>query len=113
MTPDTDALFPASWEIGADLRRTALGAPPIRPQDMRRCWIHACLLWNVAELRAIRQAMQDAWNALPDARYRGCGNGQVLAAFLDATRSLAPPSDPQEEASAFLLLQWPLPRVSA
>lgn len=113
MTPVGESLLPAPWEIDAELRRTGLGAPPPRPEDMRRCWVRACLLWDAGELRAIRQAMQDMWDALPDARHRRCGNGQALEAFLGATRCLEAAADPQDEAAALLDVRWPQPRPAA
>lgn len=78
---------------------------------LKETWAHACLIEDLPTLREIRARYLAMWNSLPDDRFRECGNGRRLWAFLDQTAHLGDLgllSD--QEASQLLWVVLPEPR---
>lgn len=116
MTEEADPLLaPDAWEAEARFRSLGLGGRPAASADLRRCWVFACLSGEVGELLRVRERLQAMWDALPDERYRACGNGAALRAFLAGAQGaerLRRGADPERWA-ALLSLSFPCPRPGA
>lgn len=104
---DDDSLLLTGWEEAALLRACGRPAPPLFPADLPHVWVWACLRGHLVTLREVRQSFQGLWDALPDDRYRRCGNGHRLAFFLAETEDLT-----TLRWAAWLRLPLPVWRVS-
>lgn len=95
------------WAEDAEMRRLGHPTKATKDADIARLWAFACLTANTGEIMNLRRRLQEIWDDLPDARYRECGNGQLLRQALDASANLDPP-----DWSGLLAQPLPMPRPS-